>query len=231
MRKSQKQRVRFFTELTTCLCREGFTVLPPENDLLPVQWNCRPLCWASGSGGIRYRSEDIVDSEAELACGKVSAIAGTVAEYMKLMELAPVLKANGLDESYKVLAEFNDVVLAGHQSRYGMQFVTWEWNYDHTGVYQGHYAAHHYLAAKQDFATRSGLIDRQQLFTPEQLAGAFFCIQGVLDSDDRLSLQREKLLQETLDQITYAVPNLESLIANSHQEQDCNCTPQEMDFL
>lgn len=42
------------------------------------------------------------------------------------MGKAPDLKADGLGEPYKLLADFNGAVLAGHPSEYGVQFVNWE---------------------------------------------------------------------------------------------------------
>ena len=56
-------------------------------------------------------------------------------------------------ENYKHLAEFNGAVLAGHPSRYGVEFVTWEWSYGRTGLWQGHYydpgsGPNGYLSAK-----------------------------------------------------------------------------------
>ena len=60
-------------------------------------------------------------------------------EYEKLMEQAPRIKASGLEGDYRALAEFNNIVLAGHQTKYGMEFVTWEWVQNHTALWQGHY--------------------------------------------------------------------------------------------
>ena len=48
-------------------------------------------------------------------------------EYQKLMEQALQIHASGLEGDYRTLAEFNNVVLVGHQTRFGMEFVTWEW--------------------------------------------------------------------------------------------------------
>ena len=56
----------------------------------------------------------MLDLDTELACNRATDIAATTAEYMKLMEKAPILKADGLDETYKLLADFNCAVLAGH---------------------------------------------------------------------------------------------------------------------
>ena len=53
---------------------------------------------------------------------------------MRQMETAPFLKADGLEDGYKVLADFNGTVLAGVQSKHGVHFVTWDWVYGHTGV-------------------------------------------------------------------------------------------------
>ena len=68
----------------------------------------------------------------------------------------PFLKARGIDE-WKQLCEFNRVVLACQPSRVGIQFVTWERDYDGSGVNNGHYFSD-YQKAKRDFAVRAGLI-------------------------------------------------------------------------
>ena len=121
------------------------------------------------SGGITYRNEDIDEPERIAAKDKVYEIVRTTAEYMRQMETAPFLKADGLEDGYKVLADFNDIVLAGIQSKYGVQFVTWDWSFDRKGVCHGHYytglySSGNYDAAKRDFAVRSGLIPKQQVF-------------------------------------------------------------------
>ena len=58
---------------------------------------------------------------------------------MTAMESAPQLKASGLDGDYRILADFGGTVLAGTPSKYGVQFVTWDGDYDRTGVVHGHY--------------------------------------------------------------------------------------------
>ena len=83
---------------------------------------------------------------------------------MKVIEKAPLLKARALDEEFRLLAEFNGIVLAGHPTSFGIQFVTWDWDYGRTGVSQGHYMSNYYEVAKKDFAVRSGLIQKRLLF-------------------------------------------------------------------
>lgn len=206
--KDTERRNRFFEELSICLWREGFVVQPQENGLLPVLNNGMPLCRIEEDGNIRYRPEDITDADMELARDQVAHIAGVTAEYMMQMENAPVLKASGLDESYKVLAEFNGVLLAGHPSSCGVQFVTWEWGYDHTGVYQGHYTAHHYEDAKRDFAIRSGLLKKEQLFIPEQLIEIYRCCADTLNAGFDLSYEQEKRIRSVQKQIEKGMPDI-----------------------
>lgn len=129
----------YFAELKLALQKAGCTVQPVEDSLLPIEWNGRRLCQVTESGGIRFRTDDITAPEAEMARGRVTDIAGVVREYMTLIEQAPDLKADGLGENYKLLAEFNGAVLAGHPDRYGVEFVTWEWSYGRTGLWQGHW--------------------------------------------------------------------------------------------
>ena len=74
------------------------------------------------------------------------------------MEAAPQLKASGLDGDYRILADFGGTVLAGTPSKYGVQFVTWDWDYDRTGVSHGHYFMENYrrsLRLRQDHAVQS----------------------------------------------------------------------------
>ena len=145
----------YFAELKLALQKAGYTVQPVEDGLLPIEWNDRRLCQVTESGGIRFRTDDTTDPAAEVARGRVTDIAGVVREYMTLIEQAPDLKADGLGENYKHLAEFNGAVLAGHPSRYGVEFVTWEWNCGQTGLFVG---TEHY-GGPGDFELRGGVIE------------------------------------------------------------------------
>ena len=76
----------------------------------------------------------------------------------------PELRATGLDGGYKLLGEFNDTVLAGRETRYGVNFITWSWDPSHTGLSHGNYFMENYAGAKQDFAVRSGAVTRKQIW-------------------------------------------------------------------
>ncbi len=182
------EKTRYFRELTLNLRHEGFTVRPEtENGLLSVELDDQCLCQVTETGGVRYRKEDVANDIRSEALDKVADTARTTAEYMRQLETAPLLTANGLVGNYRLLAEFSNVVLTGHPTSYGVQFVTWERVQNRTALHQGDYygpgsGMDSYTAAKRDFVTRSGLVSRSALFTPEQLAEIYRSIHETLEN-------------------------------------------------
>ena len=210
----------FLSEIGIVLRRDGYDTSVSDNGLLPISADGLPLCRISETGSVRYRDADIGSLEREDALHEVTQTAETVSEYMKLMDAAPLLKAQGLDEEYRLLADFNGVVLASHLSRLGVQFVTWDWDYGRTGVSQGHYMSNHYEAAKKDFAVRSGLVREQQIFSPEYLAEIYRCVQDTLDYPYELTYDREEYLGKIKEQITDLVPDLRQRIAQAQPQKE-----------
>ena len=123
---SKDSQTRYFREAAIVLAREGFQTDRTDTGKLRVLLDGAPLCEVTENGGITYRNEDINELERVAAKDKVYEIVRTIAEYMRQMETAPFLKADGLEDGYKVLADFNGTVLAGVQSKHGVQFVTWD---------------------------------------------------------------------------------------------------------
>jgi hypothetical protein len=204
----------YFLELCTVLQQEDYTILPEQDGCLPVSWKDRPLCQITIGGSIRFRTEDILDPDTGVALAQVKNIAAVVKEYITLLEEATDLKADSLHEPYKLLAEFNDTVLAGRFSdQYGGQFVTWRWNRGKTSLCYGHYFNHDYVAAKQEFCTRSGLIDQNRVFSDEQLTEIYHCVREVLMGRYPTDQGQEKLLEKMEEQIRDAIPNLTGKIA------------------
>lgn len=93
-----------------------------------------------------------------------------VPEYQKLMKQAPKIHASGLKGDYRALAEFNNVALAGHQTRFEMEFVT-----------------------------RSGLFPQEQLFSDQQLTEMYLCIHETLENGYPITVECEKLLTESAE--------------------------------
>ena len=117
-----------------------------------------------------------------------------------------------------ILADSGGTVLAGMPSKYGVQFVTWDWDYDRTGVVHGHYFMENYDGAKQDFTTRSGLIQKEQLFSPEQLTEIFRCCADSVDEDFfELTDTQEEMIRGIQQQIRVCVPDLDERVRQQEE--------------
>ena len=200
------QQLRYLEEVCISLHRAGFETKPLEDCHLPILWNDASLCRITGKGSVLYRQENMDSIRAQDALQTVIDTAKMTSEYMAILEYAPRLKATDLTGDYRILADFGDAVLAGHPIERGVQFVTWEWDFDRKGVHHGHYFQQDYDAAKRDFTVRSGLVQKDALFEPEQLAQIYRALSFVREQDETLSFGRDRELAELMDQVGGLLP-------------------------
>ena len=203
------QKERFLQEVERTILRKELDVRLLEDGLVHVSWNEKPLCSVDRDGIVRFRPADITGSEIDRKLRTVTQVAAQVKEHMQIFDRAPALKAVGLDDTYKVLADFGDAVLAGQLGKKGAKFVSWEWDFDRQGVHSGHYFMENYEAAKQDFTVRAGLVESQRLFSDEQLAVIRNACEFALEADATLSYTEEKQLQSVQEQIELLLPQEE----------------------
>ena len=204
--QNETAQLRFLEETAIRLQQNGFTVEPIEDHHLPVCWEKGRLCRISGRCSVLYRQENVDCIRAQDALQAVIDSAKMTSEYLVILETAPLLKAGGLTGDYRVLADFGDAVLAGHPTERGVQFVTWEWDFDREGVHHGHYFQDDYEAAKRDFTVRSGLVQKDALFEPEQLAEIYHALSFVREQDETLSFGRDRELAELMEQVGGLLP-------------------------
>ena len=204
--ENTSQKERFLQEVEQKLLRKELDARLLEYGLIRVKWNGQPLCSVDRDGIVRFRPADITGPEVDRQLRTVTQIAAQTKEYMRIFERAPALKAVGLQDTFKVLADFGDAVLAGQLGKKGAQFVTWEWDFDRQGVHVGHYFMENYEAAKQDFAVRAGLVESQRLFSDEQLAVIRNACEFALEAGATLSYAEEKQLQSVQEQIELLLP-------------------------
>ena len=207
--KLTPQKERFLQELERKLLRKELDAKLMEDGLLHVGWNEHPICSVDGNGTVRFRPADITGPKVDRQLRMVTQTAEQVKEYMRIFERAPALKVAGLEDTYKVLADFGDAVLAGQLGKKGARFVTWEWDFDRQGVHAGHYFMENYEAAKLDFAVRASLVNEQRLFSDEQLAVIRDACEFALEDDATLSYAEEKQLHSVQEQIELLLPQQE----------------------
>ena len=199
-------QLRYLEETAIRLRQNGFMVEPIEDHHLPVCWEKGRLCRISGRGSVLYRQENMDSVRTQDALQSVIDTAKMTSEYMAILETAPRLKATDLTGDYRILADFGDAVLAGHPTERGVQFVTWEWDFDRKGVHHGHYFQEDYDAAKRDFTVRGKLVPKDALFEPEQLAQIYHALSFVREQDESLSFGRDQELAELMEQVGKSLP-------------------------
>ena len=204
--QNETTQLRYLEETATRLRQNGFTVEPIEDHHLPVCWEKGRLCRISGRGSVLYRQENMDSVRTQDALQSVIDTAKMTSEYMAILETAPRLKATDLTGDYRILAGFGGAVLAGHPTERGVQFVTWEWDFDREGVHHGHYFQQDYDAAKRDFTVRSGLVQKDALFEPEQLAEIYRALAFVREQDETLSFGRDRERAELMSQVGVLLP-------------------------
>lgn len=217
--ESNTAQVRYLKEVTVNLRREGFEVGCLQDQHLPVSWNGSNLCRISSKGSILYRQETVDTFDVQKALDQVVSIVNLTREYMRMLEYAPPMKAQGLTGDYRILADFNTSVLAAHSTERGMQFVVWEWDHDHKGVHHGGYYQECYEAAKQDFATRSGLIQGEAIFSQDQFLAMYRALAFVREQDETLTFGQDQELQEIMEQISRLHPEVVEQVQERTMEQ------------
>jgi len=139
----------------------------------------------------------------------VSSVVKNTTEYLNHYQKAQALQASGLSDGYKKLLEFNGYVLAmkALHSLESYEFVTWEYSPDGSSVNLGHYY-NDYLAAKEDFANRSGLIDINKLLSETQLKIIYTSLISYVALNGNLDYKSEKVIGKILDKISTAIPEI-----------------------
>ena len=216
---------KYFAELARRLRAAGITAGHPEKNWLTVLLNNQPVLSVSAGSDVFLLPAGSNQPEAGELYHKVAQTADEVYAYVEAVQTAPLLHASGLSEKFHLLADFGGAVLAGREleNGWGYQFVTWIWDHDRTGVSHGHYYEEDFQGAKQDFAVRSGLISKAQLFSPEELTQLYRATDYLLDEGPDPEDGQLKALQTSRTKIEYTVPDLaERLEQSQGQEPQMN---------
>ncbi len=212
---------KFFPELARRLKREDIDTGPVEKERLPVLLGGQEVMSVAPGGTIFLMPETADTQPVVDTYDIVAGISAQVREYTEAMAAAPPLVAEGLHEGFRLLAEFNGVVLAGQEleGTWGYKFATWRRSPNRTAVAHGDYYHNSYEEAKLDFACRAGLVDERRQFTDEQLTEVYRCVAETLDSGYPITREREKTLRSAMEQIESSVDDLEERVSLSNQRE------------
>lgn len=211
---------KFFPELSRRLKREGIAIGGVENERLPVLLNGQAAMSISSKGTIFLSAKTANEPECVKLYGQVAGISAQVYEYTAAVATAPQLVAEGLRENFRLLSEFNGVVLAGREMEGGLgyEFSTWQRTKNRTRLTQGNYYSN-YDGVKLDFACRAGLVEKSRQFTDEQLVEVYRCIHETLDGEYPITRERYEMLTAAASQIERSVDDLEERVNQSNQRE------------
>ena len=135
------------------------------------------------------------------------------------------LNAKPLDcegvRDFRLISEFGNHLLAAKQSKDNeIRFVTWQYDYDRTGVTLGHYYETNYQGALKDFTVRSGLIDENQLFSADEMAALYASCVFRGRHDDELTFDSEKDLQAVIEKLESNLPQMTAEQTAIQEQED-----------
>ena len=212
---------QYFKELSRCLRKEQIESIAVGEDQFKVYLGGKPVLSVSPNSEVYILPAGSGSEEVDDLYHRVAAIADEVHEYVEAVENAPILRAADLHEEFHLLADFGGAVLAGRERENGLgyQFVTWVWAYERQGVCHGHYYEDDFQSAKQDFAVRSGLISKAQLFSPEELTELYRATNFLLEEGPEPEEKPLKAIQEARTKIEYTVPDLQTRLEQTQSQE------------
>lgn len=196
------------TELFRKLDKHGCSAsFDEETGLLHIFYQDRPVCAQNAQGILRYESEWHEDEDVRVRYQAIEDEVVVVREYVNLYERSPQMPFPSIKE-YRMLGEMGDVVFgAKHSENFGFTFSSWYQDKEHQSVTLGNYSGD-YESSKEAFAVRAGLVSRYKLFTEEESAELYRCMEYVRDSAD-LTFDQDQTLRELEEKICYAYPKFE----------------------
>ena len=214
-------REKYFSELSRRLREKGIETSLADTQKLDILLRGRPVLFVSSNSDIFLLPAGSQNEEASELYHQVAVVADEVYEYVEAMQGTPILHASGLNEEFHLLADFGGAVLAGRERENGQgyQFVTWTWDYGRRGVSHGHYYEGDFQSAKQDFAVRSGLISKAQLFSPEQLTELYRATDFMLEEGPAPEEKHLRAIQEARTKIEYVVPDLQDRLEQGQEQE------------
>ena len=110
--------------------------------------------------------------------------------------------------NFRVLSQFGQTVFAARDDmERGLHFVTWQYNFDRTGVEHGHYNDD-YDWSKQDFAVRASLMPENLNYTTTELMRLSTAMLYQQQHDEKLSFNEDAQIRQLTEKIKDAIEGI-----------------------
>ena len=214
-------------ELKRRLKEEGYGALYDEQtETLKFYHNSIFLGEQSKSGALHY-DEDIYKLQ---NCGyltkEISTLAAEINQCVTLYEKGEPMKPDAVS-NYRKFLEHGDTVLAGaYDKERGFKFATWNQNADGTYLVYGHYMDS-YEKAKEDFAIRAGLVNKNKVFNQEQAELIFKSVNYTRDNCEYVTYEQDKEMDGIMENLIHGYPESNFSVMSTHFEPSEDVIPKQ----
>lgn len=190
-----------------------------EDDKMNFYVDGRLEFYVRESGGVSFVPDCSYTDKVKDICDTTVLTSKFVREYLEAIEQAPDFEVEGLKSKYKLIAQFNNTVLAARVSDgEHVEFVTWD--KDSKGVSAGNYFGNDYTRAKEDFAVRADIINRDKIFSTFELVEIYRCVDDTLGGGYEISDEQEDVLNTIKNKITEVVPDVIGRAVEAQEQFD-----------
>lgn len=183
-----------------------------ETILFAVEKDGVEVCQLDQSGTIFYQPQKLLERE-QL---QVVDLFQSMSKVYGLYEQAKPFEVVGVDD-FRLISELGNAVLAAKMSEDSeIRFVTWEYDYERTGVMWGHYYETDFAAAKKDFAIRAGMVAEGEIFGKKELEVLYAACVYRGQNDMEMSRDDETRLGDVMAQIQC---NMSYMLSDDEEEK------------
>ncbi len=206
-----------FNQIKLQLPSREAVVIKAEENRLNFYVDGRLEFYVRESGGVSFVPDCSYTDKVRELSDVVIDISKFVRNYLRTIEESPDLKIEGLGIQYKLLAQFNNTILAGRVMNNGehIEFVTWD--KDQNGVSAGNYFGNNFIGAKEDFAVRADIVNKDKIFTTGELVEIYRCVADTIEGGYELTDEQSEILARIQSKIDETVSNLNDLIHGQEQ--------------
>ena len=204
-RKRRIMMTRLQDEVSRVLSMYDYmTWYDKENACLSIEYRDIELLALNDDGTIYYNQHNIQTEQRRNRQKKVSNLIYKINEYIK-----PYEEAEQGKNSYRILATYNGIVMAAKESdKYGYEFITWEGSPNDIWNRFDVQTSPNYDYIKELFATRSGLISKNRVFSRKQLEDLHKSLFFTIENDMDLPFKEKWRLEKLMYKIAYTLPEI-----------------------
>ena len=214
-------------ELKRRLKEQGYgAVYDEQTEMLKIYQNSIFFCDQDKNGDLHFTRDAYALQNFHEISTPIAKGALTVKDCVALYEKGEPMKVEAASNYHKFL-EYGDTVLGGaYDKGRGFKFATWNQNPDGTYLVYGHYMDS-YEKAKEDFAIRAGLVNKNKIFSQEQAELIFKSVNYARDNCEHVTYDQDKEMDGIMERLAHGYPESNFSVMSTHFEPSEGIIPKQ----